>query len=145
MAAITIFYGSVYGSAQNVAQELEGHLSAKGVQANVVEEPTVDDFASADRILVISSTTGQGDIPPNLEWSMSDLAEQKPDLTNKQFAVAALGDSSYGDSFCGAGKQIYSLLESLGAKPIADLLEVDSIEVFEPEEMVIQWFDGLTF
>jgi flavodoxin len=145
MAAVNIFYGSVYGSAQNVAQEIEGHLSTKGLQANVVEEPTVDDFASADRILVISSTTGQGDIPPNLEWAVSDLAEQKPDLTNKPFAVAALGDSSYGDSFCGAGKQIYSLLESLGAKPVADLLEVDSIEVFEPEDMVIQWFDGLRF
>lgn len=145
MTSITLFYGSVYGSAQNVAQEVEGYLTSKGINASIAEEPTVEDFIKAESILVISSTTGQGDIPPNLEWAINDLAEQKPNLAGKQFAVAALGDSSYGDSFCGAGKQIHSLLENLGAVAVSDVLQVDGIEIYEPEEVVLTWLKSLKF
>ena len=145
MSSISIFYGSVYGNAQNVAQEAESHLAAKGINAKIIEEPSVDDFLSAENILVISSTTGQGDIPPNLEWAMADLETQTPSLEGKTFVVAALGDSSYGDSYCGAGKHIFELLTKLKASAVAELFEIDGLEVFEPEDKVVAWLDSLTF
>ncbi|MEW9797646.1 flavodoxin [Alteromonas sp. CYL-A6] len=143
MTALTIFAGSVYGNAQNVAEEVEKALGEQGVEAEVLSEPDVSDFTDAKAILVITSTTGQGDVPPNLEWVFADLKSQFPMLTGKPFAVAALGDSSYGDSFCGAGRQFQELLTELQAEPVADMLEVDAIETLEPEEDVVNWVNSI--
>ena len=64
-------------------------------------------------------------------------------LNDKPFAVAALGDSSYGESFCGAGRQFNELLLELQGKAVADMLEVDALETLEPETMVIEWVNGI--
>ena len=64
-------------------------------------------------------------------------------LTGKPFAVAALGDSSYGDSFCGAGKQFQALLTELQADAVADMLEIDAMETLEPEKDVLEWVNTI--
>ena len=143
MSRIGIFVGSVYGNAQHVAEEVQTMLSVKGLSAEVFMDPSLDDFAQASSVLVISSTTGQGDIPPNLEFFVEDVRNGSPLMDNKPFAVAALGDSSYGDSYCGAGKQIFQLLKNLQGNPIAELLEVDACETIEPEIEVIAWTEQL--
>lgn len=143
MTSLTIFAGSVYGNAQHVAEEVERVLTDEGVDTEVLSDPDVSDFTDASAILVITSTTGQGDIPPNLEWVFSDLKSQFPLLTDKPFAVAALGDSSYGDTYCGGGRQFQALLTELQARPVADMLEVDAIETLEPEEDVVNWVKGI--
>lgn len=143
MSSISVFYGSVYGNAQNVAEEVQGSLTANGKKAELIEDPSVKHFTEAQAILVITSTTGQGDVPPNLEWVVDDLRSQSPSLEGKTFAVAALGDSSYGDSFCGAGKQLFSLLVELKATAIAPMLEVDAMETLDPEDDVKNWIDNL--
>jgi sulfite reductase alpha subunit-like flavoprotein len=53
-----------------------------------------------------------------------------------------LGDSSYGESFCGAGKQWQELLTELQGNPVAAMLEVDAMETLEPENDVIEWLKG---
>lgn len=143
MAKLSIFVGSVYGNAQNVAEQLHDALSGKGIESEVFADASVDDFVSAEAILVVTSTTGQGDIPPNLEFTFDELKDQSPMLSGKPFAVAALGDSSYGDSYCGAGKHFYELLTELQGKAVAPMLEVDAIETLEPEKDVIDWFDSV--
>ncbi|MFC3093140.1 flavodoxin [Alteromonas sediminis] len=143
MAEVSIFYGSVYGNAQQVAEDVASHLSDKGIAAKVVEEPDVDALKNAEAVLVVTSTTGQGDVPPNLEWWVDDLKSTFPLLNQKPFAVAALGDSSYGDTYCGGGKQVFALLEELQGQPIAPMLEVDAIETLEPEAEVIAWVDSI--
>ena len=64
-------------------------------------------------------------------------------MNGKPFAVAALGDSSYGESFCGAGRQFQELLEELQGKPVANMLEVDAIETLAAEEEIVPWLEGL--
>ncbi|MBE1299994.1 MAG: flavodoxin [Alteromonadaceae bacterium] len=139
MANISIFVGSVYGNAQNVAEQVEEKLVEAGHEVTLFEEPAIDDFKSADKVLVITSTTGQGDFPPNIEFFAQDLLEQKPSMEGRQFAVVALGDSSYGDSFAGAGRNMFELLSDLQGQPITDLFIVDAMETFEPEEEVLPW------
>ncbi len=141
MTRVHIMAGSVYGNAQNVAEEAEQHLTSLGVDCEVFSDPEVSDFTSADILIVITSTTGSGDIPPNLEMVYEELRSEFPLLTDKPFAVAALGDSSYGETFCGGGKHFFELLTELQAKPIVDMLEVDAIETLEPERDVINWLD----
>lgn len=139
MANISIFVGSVYGNAQNVAEQAEEKLVEAGHEVTLFEEPAIDDLKSADKVLVITSTTGQGDFPPNIEFFAQDLLEQKPSMEGREFAVVALGDSSYGDSFAGAGRNMFELLSDLQGKPITDLFIVDAMETFEPEEEVLPW------
>ncbi|MBO1254112.1 flavodoxin domain-containing protein [Alteromonas sp. 5E99-2] len=143
MPSISIFYGSVYGNAQNVAQSAQSFLESKDIKASLIEEPSVQDFNDADVILVVSSTTGQGDLPPNLEWVIDDIKGQTPSFEGKRFAIVAMGDSSYGDSFCGAGKTVFNLLESLKAQALVPLLEVDDLETLDPEADVATWLETL--
>jgi flavodoxin len=143
MSNIGIFVGSVYGNAQNVAEDVQSMLTAKGLDSKLYKDPSVADFQAASSVIVISSTTGQGDIPPNLEFFIEDLRQQFPLMANKPFAVAGLGDSSYGETYCGAGRQIFELLSELQGKPVADLLEVDACETLEPEVEVVKWLEEL--
>ena len=143
MATLKIFAGTVYGNAQHVAEQVEENLAEQGVDCELESDPSVSDFTDADAILLITSTTGQGDVPPNLEFVFSDLKDEFPLLKDKPFAVAALGDSSYGESFCGAGRQFNELLLELQGKAVADMLEVDALETLEPETMVIEWVNGI--
>lgn len=143
MSKIGIFVGSVYGNAQHVAEDVVTMLASKGVQADMFTDPSIDDFVKASSVLVISSTTGQGDIPPNLEFFIQDVRDANPLMAQKPFAVAALGDSSYGESFCGSGVQIFELLTELQGKALAELLEVDACETLEPEVEVVAWVEQL--
>lgn len=143
MGKVGIFVGSVYGNAQHVAEEAQTMLNEKGLTTEVFNDPSVDDFKNASAIIVITSTTGQGDIPPNLEFCIHDLREAFPLLQQKPFAVAALGDSSYGETFCGAGNQIHELLIELQGQALADVLEIDACETLEPEVDVLDWLSQL--
>lgn len=139
MSSISIFAGSVYGNAQHVAEEVNEMLSAQGIESEVYIDPETSDFTDAESVLVITSTTGQGDVPPNLELFYSDLRDSFPLMNGKPFAVVALGDSSYGESYCGGGRQFFELLSELQGKPIAELFEVDALESLAPEEDVVPW------
>lgn len=143
MANISIFVGSVYGNAQHVAEQCEEKLVAMGHDVSLFSEPEIDDFRNADTVLVITSTTGQGDFPPNIEFFVEDLKAQMPLMAQRGFAVVALGDSSYGDTFAGAGKGFFELLTELQGKPLADAFIVDAMETFEPEGEVVPWVEKL--
>lgn len=139
MSSISIFAGSVYGNAQHVAEEVNEMLSAQGIESEVFTDPETSDFTDAESVLVITSTTGQGDVPPNLELFYSDLRDSFPLMNGKSFAVVGLGDSSYGDSYCGGGRQFFELLSELQGKPVAELFAVDALETLAPEEEVVPW------
>jgi flavodoxin len=143
MSKIGIFVGSVYGNAQHVAEDVNTMLGAQGLASQVFTDPTLDDFKQVSSMLFISSTTGQGDIPPNLEFFIQDLRDEFPLMEQKPFAVAGLGDSSYDETYCGAGQQIFELLTELQGKPIAELLEIDACETLEPEIEVVAWAEKL--
>lgn len=143
MADISIFAGSVYGSAQFVAEQAEEMLAGKGFDVELFEDPEISDFAKANAVLVITSTTGQGDVPPNLELFVANLRDQFPLMNGKPFAVAALGDSSYGETYCGAGAQIHELLTELQGTAVTELLRVDACETLEPENEVLPWVESI--
>lgn len=144
MAEISIFYGSVYGAAERLADTAQEKLNELGHQAEVIDNPQVQDMLDAKSILVVTSTTGQGDIPDNLVPLFISLQTQFPMLTAKPFAVLAMGDSSYGETFCGAGRQFDELLQELQATQVQPRLEVDALEHFEPEPVALPWLQSLS-
>ncbi|WP_438864194.1 flavodoxin [Neptunicella sp.] len=139
MPSISIFVGSVYGGATFVAEQVEAMLNEQGYQAKLIDPPSIEDFSRAEALLVISSTTGQGDIPPDFEDFYLQLQSEFPLLNGKPFGVIGLGDSSYGETYCGAGRKLFALLEELQGKAIMPLLKIDACETLEPENEALPW------
>ncbi|MEP1385226.1 MAG: flavodoxin domain-containing protein, partial [Paraglaciecola sp.] len=92
MKDVGIFVGSVYGNSQHVAEEVSAVLTSNGYVAKVFLDPNIATFSKVSNVLFITSTTGNGDIPPNLEFFIHDLEVQKIEMEHKPFAVVALGD-----------------------------------------------------
>lgn len=136
---VGILVGSVYGNAQRTAESAKVLLWQHGVSTRLFMAPNLEDIERAKNLLVITSTTGRGEVPPNLARFVLMLRHISPLLHGKPFAVVCLGDSRYGDSYCGAGRQIFALLEALEGHAIADLLEVDVCETLPPETRVMRW------
>lgn len=142
MAKIALIVGTVYGAAQFTAEQAVPVLTAKGYDVTLYEEARLDDVLAqdADCWLIITSTTGQGDIPDNVLPFFLDVKERFPLLTGKQFAVIALGDSSY-ETFCGAGEQFNALLQELQGQELAPMLRIDACETLEPETLALPWLE----
>jgi len=92
---------------------------------------------------VITSTTGQGDVPANLEALYFEIKDTTPDLRGKQYAVIAMGDSSYGDTFCQAGRRFDEVLTESMASQIQPLLEIDACETMDSVGAAQEWLESL--
>ncbi|KKO50119.1 flavodoxin [Arsukibacterium sp. MJ3] len=140
MTKIALIVGSVYGGAQYVAEQAEPLLASLGYEVALYEEANLDTVLGfePDIWLVISSTTGQGDIPDNVFPFFSEVKNRFPLLTGKRFAVIALGDSSY-ETFCSAGEQFRELLLDIQGLELAPMLRIDASETLEPETIALPW------
>lgn len=144
MAQVGIFIGTVYGNALLVAEEAETILHQQGHQVKLFEEGTLEDwqYYRQHYALVITSTTGQGDLPDTIAPLFDAIRDQVGYQTELHYGLIALGDSSY-DNFCGGGHKFDALLQEQGATRVGEVLEIDAMEQPEPEVVsrpwVMQW------
>ncbi|HWN94543.1 MAG TPA: sulfite reductase subunit alpha [Methylomirabilota bacterium] len=125
--ALTILFGSQTGTAEGLAKRLAKESAQHGFAASVKEANacSVDELAKAERLLLLTSTWGEGDAPDNAGQLLAALAaEGAPKLEKLSFSVLALGDRNYSD-FCGAGRKFDEALEKLGAKRIHPRVDCD--------------------
>ncbi|KPH63275.1 flavodoxin [Pseudoalteromonas porphyrae] len=139
MAHISIFVGSVNGGAERLSDDIAKTIEQVGHTAVVITEASLDDIKNASHILIVTSTTGQGDVPSNLVGLYFAMNSTSPMLTGKPFGVIAMGDRCYGETFCGAGRSFDELLRDLQAKPVGNRLEIDASENFEPWPVTEPW------
>ena len=106
----------------------------------MLENPDLEDITSnQEALLVCTSTTGQGELPANLLPFYLALREQVPQQPGRPFGVIVLGDSSYGDTFCGAGELMTEALYETSARKVGDTLQIDALETMEPEAEALPW------
>jgi sulfite reductase (NADPH) flavoprotein alpha-component len=130
-----VLYGSQSGTAEGLSQALADKIRAHAFAGGSVRlQPRVvgmDKFkeiawASETRILMLSSTWGDGDMPDNAvafwDWLKGPEA---PSLAHACFAVLGLGDHNY-TRFCQAGKNLDGRFAGLGAKRLLPLCECDT-------------------
>jgi len=114
---IVILYGSHSGNSEFIANEAQKYLKKNRLSATACDMAKYEfrKLTNEKSVLIIISTQGEGDPPDSSRKFYKNLfAENAPLLTNLQFAVCALGDSSY-EHFCKTGKDIDRRLDELGA------------------------------
>lgn len=141
MDDILILVGTESGNAQMVAECLADDFAAKGRRADVVDQPDVTDagFAGRKVVLVCVSTHGLGELPSNIQPLADALEAQRPDLSHLRYGMIALGDQTYQETFCNAGKVIDTLLADLGATRVGERLEIDACTQPVPDEVAQRW------
>jgi len=141
MIKVNLIFGTVYGSAQFVAETLLEELKQSNRDVHLFQHDELKGFVPPqdELLLVVCSTTGQGNLPDDIQPWFSSLKDSAPYLPRLRYGVICLGDSGY-DTFCAAGMQWDGLLTELGGKRIGELLKIDATETMEPEHMAQTWF-----
>jgi MioC protein len=129
------------GNAQLVAQELELMLDdgETRVQVRVMDGLDAAVLAPGGLFLICTSTYGQGDVPDNAKLLYESLISTRPDLSRVRYGVIALGDRTYGDTFCNGGRRFDAILAELGARRIGDVLFHDASSGTLAEEAAAEW------
>jgi sulfite reductase alpha subunit-like flavoprotein len=141
---LTILVGTMTGTAQLVAQELELRLDDGDLQAQtrLMDGLDATAFAGGGLFLICTSTYGQGDVPDNAKQLYESLQNVRPDLCNLQYGVIALGDRTYAETFCNGGKRFDRILSELGARRIGEVMLHDASAGTMPEEVAAEWVRG---
>ena len=143
---VAILSGSVYGTAEEVARHAEEILKDAGFNAWHNARATLADVQACapDAFLAVTSTTGMGELPDNLQPLYSTLRDQLPAAwRGLPGAVIGLGDASYGDTFCGGGEQMRELFAELGIREVQPMLRLDASESVTPEADAEPWLADL--
>ncbi|WP_445001358.1 flavodoxin domain-containing protein [Halomonas mongoliensis] len=144
MPMLKIFVGTMYGGALDVAEQVKPLFEGAGYEVAILENPSLDDLTAPDTDLALFcvSTTGSGDYPGTFANFARAIAEQSPGLSSLRYGLIALGDSSYGETFCGAGRQLDELLEGQGATRLGERLEIDAMETFMADDAALPWVEA---
>ena len=138
---ISVLWASQTGNSEALADTIAAALGQGGIEAEAVamSDYDVGKLATESRLVLVSSTYGDGDPPDNGKsfWDFLN-SDGAPRLDHLSFAVCALGDPSY-DLFCNHGRNLDARLTALGAKRLIDRIDCDP----DFEEQSAPWIEGL--
>ena len=138
---LTILVGTMTGTAQLVAQELQLTWEDDDTRVEVLQmdgrDPEV--FRREGVFLICTSTYGQGDVPDNAKKLYDDLQAKRPDLSSIRYGVFGLGDRTYAETFNFGGMKFDALLAALGAQRNGERVQHDASSGILPEEKAEDW------
>jgi MioC protein len=135
-----IFVATMTGLADICGEEIEAVLKEAGVQCErlLMDGMDATTLAAFDALVIVSSTYGHGEIPDNGQKLFASL-EAGFDLTGKDYAVFALGDRTYADTFCAAGDRWDAILAASGARRFVDVERHDASGGTLAEDIAGEW------
>ncbi len=139
--AVGIFYGSSSGATEEVARMIQ---EALGVEADLINiaEAKPEDFDRYDKIILGSSTWGDGDLQDDWEDFFDEF--KKIDLTGKTVALFGLGDQEeYPDTFVDAMGILYKQALKNGAEIVGSGWPSEEYDFDESTAFVDNAFVGL--
>ncbi|RUS90069.1 hypothetical protein EGW08_002182 [Elysia chlorotica] len=116
-----MLYGTATGQAKAIAEEIAEKALTFGLTADLFELDDVGKKFNIEKercVVIVVSTTGDGDPPPNAEKFMRRIKKRilsSTYLSHLHYALLGLGDSNY-SNFCRCGRDMNTRLEALGAQ-----------------------------
>jgi len=140
MAQMQILVGSETGTARRTALYIQTELKDQSHSVLLNEKTTCADIVrnKDEVILICTSSTGAGELPTNIHPLFTEMHNTPPRIANKRYGLISLGDSSFA-TFGEAGTALDELFTDYGAVRVGDLLQIDGMETFEPEEIASKW------
>lgn len=127
LMTLSILYGSQTGTAETLSKRLAKEAGKRGFAPTVhsLAKYPISQLASETRVLIVTSTFGDGEPPDNAKafWEQLQNASA-PKLPDLKFSVCALGDSNY-PKFCRFGVDLDARLAALGAQRIHARVDCD--------------------
>ncbi len=139
---VAIIAGSVYGSAEEVARHAQQIIQDAGHEVLFNPRATLTDLQTfgPQALLAVTSTTGMGELPDNLQPLYHQIRDALPAAwRGLPGGVIALGDASYGDTFCAGGELMRELFGELGIREVQEMLRLDASETVTPESDAEPW------
>ncbi len=126
---LLILYGSQSGNAEGLAKKLAKHAKARGFATQVQELDAIDPASLPQHrhVAILISTWGEGEMPDNAQsfWSRFNDPASALKLASVNYAVLALGDKNYTETYCQAGRLLDARFADLGANAILPRVECD--------------------
>ncbi|MCJ2049276.1 sulfite reductase flavoprotein subunit alpha [Methylobacterium sp. J-070] len=126
-APLTVIYASESGNSEALAGNVAKLARKQGFKPKVVDFSDLDvaTLPRAGKLIAIAATWGEGEPPARAVRAYGELmGEGAPRLDGVEFAVLALGDTSYVE-FCAIGKALDARFEALGGKRAAERADLD--------------------
>ena len=137
MSKTVVVFGSSTGTCEAIAEKIGTKIGAEVVNV----QDLTDEVLSADNILLGTSTWGAGELQD--DWYDGIGIVKATDLSGKTVAIFGCGDSaSYGDTFCGAMKELYDAAKAAGANIIGEV-STDGYTFDDSDAVVDGKFVGL--
>ena len=124
--SINILFGSQTGNAVGLAEKTAKLATNYGLEPNIVDMDGFDPakLASMKRVMIITSTWGEGEMPDNADAMWNAINANGPALGGVHYSVCAIGDTSY-DEYCKAGHDWNNKLAALGGSEAFPIQECD--------------------
>lgn len=126
-ATLTILFASQTGNAKGVASKLAGIATEAGINVNLknIADYKAKSLKNETHLLIVASTNGEGEPPDDaIEFHEFLHGKKAPKLSQLNYSVLALGDSSY-EFFCQTGKDFDERLKALGATQVSERVDCD--------------------
>ena len=131
---VLVLYGSQTGNARAMAKALGDDATEHGYDTRVLgmDQFKTVEFADVPLLLIVTSTTGNGDAPDNADKFLRYLKRKTtPSIfTSTHFAVFGLGDSNY-EAFCETPKRFDEHVARLGGQRMLKRCDADEVEGLE--------------
>ncbi|KAJ3048638.1 hypothetical protein HK097_010367, partial [Rhizophlyctis rosea] len=118
---LVVLYASQTGNAEWIAKHIHEEALARGYQSQCF---VLDEFVKVDlkqnlAMIIVASTTGDGDPPDNAtkfwRWLRRAKGPELEAIKGKKYALLGLGDTNY-SNFCNTAKRLDRKFSDLGAE-----------------------------
>jgi methionine synthase reductase len=144
MTKIYILYGSQYGNAEAIAKHLHCMCVLKSLDTVCQTLNSVKDTNfKGCKIIIICSTTGNGNVPDNGNGFWQKIKKRTLDrsyFSYVDYTVLAIGDTNF-TQFCNSGKLMDKRIFELGGTRISPLECVDDSN--DPDKYIEKWMNSL--